>query len=78
MLVEGRHESTPSECWSVTHTADGDTVREEFATIELAASRLLELNIADDEIDEALIEMYSLGHVRAIFMDAKFDHSQDY
>jgi len=66
------------ESWAVTHTFKGDIIREDFATIELAAECLLKLNVKDDDIDNALIDMYMFNHIRAIFKDAKYSFSQDH
>ena len=79
-LVKGRPEDTSSVNWAVT-TDPGSSQkikRRDFATIELAAEFLNSLNVSDDDIDSALIAMYTLGHTRAVFRDLKFEYSQDY
>lgn len=54
--------------WIVSFNDNKEIKHEKFDTIELAANFMIhDLNVKDEHIDAALIEMYSLNKGRSIF-----------
>lgn len=53
------------------HASNQERSDRSFPTIELASEYMMEsLSIKDEAIDDALCEMYALGHDKAIFSNS--------
>lgn len=54
--------------WIVVYNTANHVVNEKFDTIELAADFMMnKLKVKDEDIDQALIVMYTMDKVRSIF-----------
>lgn len=66
----------PNE-WIVTHVVNKEVVHERFKTIELASELMEKLGAHDEDIDTALCELLGYDHVRAVFTNKGFSHTEE-
>lgn len=66
----------PNE-WIVTHVVSNEIVYDKFKTIELAADFMEKLGANNEDIDTALCELAAYDHVRALFTNKGFSHTEE-
>ena len=63
--------------WAVVFAIGDEVFDREFSTIEQAADFMTDnLKVYDEHIDYALCELAAYDHVRAVFKDSKYSHSE--
>ena len=61
--------------WIVS-IVDGITMPLQFLTVDTACDYMIDkLNISEDEIDLAVVHLHNNKHVRALFVDGKFERT---